>query len=186
MNYIDILNKRALIAHVPLKIGNREMPDSLKAKVFLMRVQYNSIIDKFEKEMQDVLKEIKKDYPEFDTQAADIEKMKSIDERLKAFNEHKGEDDKKPAKPSEEEIQEADKIREGEKEFNELNEKLTRQYIEAREEKIKEEVSIKERKFTIEEFSQVIGVIGSSPIEIEKKEIPAEMFLSDIASLFVE
>ena len=183
MNYIDVLNKRALIAHVPLKIGNREMLDTLKAKVFLMRVQYNSIIDKFEKEMQDVLKEIKKDYPEFDTQAADIEKMKSIDERLKAFNEHKGADDKKP---SEEEIQEADIIREGEKEFNELNEKLTRQYIEAREEKIKEEVSIKERKFTIEEFSQVIGVIGSSPIEIEKKEIPAEMFLSDIASLFVE
>ena len=55
MNYIDILNKRALIAHVPLKIGNREMPDTLKAKVFLMRVQYNSIIDKFEKEMQDGL-----------------------------------------------------------------------------------------------------------------------------------
>ena len=186
MNYVDVLNKRALIAHLPLKIGNREMPDALKAKVFLMRVQYNSIIDKFEKEMQDVLKEIKKDYPEFDTQAADIEKMKSIDERMKAFNEYKGEKDKKPVKPSEEDIQEADRIREGEKEFNELNEKLTSQYIQAREEKIKEEVSIKERKFTIEEFSQVIGVIGSSPIEIEKKEIPAEMFLSDIASLFVE
>lgn len=186
MNLQDVLNKRALISHVPLKIGNREMPDAIKAKVFLMRVQYNSIIDKFDKEMQDVLKEIKKDYPEFDAQAADIEKMKSIDERLKAFKEYKGDKDKNPAKPSEEEIKEADKIRETEKDFNQLNEKLTRQYIRARDEKIKEEVSIKERKFTIEEFSQVIGVIGSSPIEIEKKEIPSEMFLYDIASLFVE
>jgi hypothetical protein len=91
MNYIEVFNKHAIISKLPLKVGNRELRSCIKAKLFLLRVQYNNVIETFEKEMQDVLKEIKKDYPEFDSQASEIQKMYSINAKLKEYDEYDGE-----------------------------------------------------------------------------------------------
>ena len=104
MNYIELFDKHAIISKLPLKVGNKELTSSMKAKVLLMKVQYNGIIESFEKEMQEALSELKKDYPEFDKQAADIEKMRHIDEKLKAYKEYIGDKEGKPSKPSDEEL----------------------------------------------------------------------------------
>ena len=186
MNYIELFDKHTIISKLPLKVGSKELTSSMKAKVLLMKVQYNCIIESFEKEMQEALNELKKDYPEFDKQAADIEKMRHIDEKMKAYKEYKGEKESKPSKPSEEELKEAEKIRETETEFNNANKKLTKEYIDIRMEKLKEEVSLKEKKFSFDEYTSIIELIGDTEVEINGQKLPAENFLSMIGSLFVE
>lgn len=186
MNYIELFDKHAIISKLPLKVGSKELTSSMKAKVLLMKVQYNGIIESFEKEMQEALNELKKDYPEFDKQAADIEKMRHVDEKMKAYKEYKGDKGSKPSKPSEEELEEAEKIRETESEFNNVNKKLTKEYIDTRMEKLKEEVSLKEKKFSFDEYTSIIELIGDSETEINGQKLPAENFLSMIGSLFVE
>lgn len=53
MNYIEVFNKHAIISKLPLAlaIGNFAL---VKAKLLLLRVQYNNVIETFEKEMQDL------------------------------------------------------------------------------------------------------------------------------------
>lgn len=186
MNYIEVFDKQAIISKLPLKVGSKEMESSMKAKVLLMRVQYNGIIQSFEKDMQEALMELKKDYPDFDKQADDIEKMRHIDEKMKAYNEYTGEKDKEPSKPSDDELKEADKIREFESEFEEVNKKLTKEYMDIRIEKLKENVTLQEKKFTFDEYASIVDIIGDSEIEINGNKFDAENLLSIIGSLFVE
>ena len=54
MNYIEVFNKHAIISKLPLKVGNRELRSCIKAKLFLLRVQYNNVIETFEKEIGNV------------------------------------------------------------------------------------------------------------------------------------
>ena len=187
MNYIEVFNKHAIISKLPLRVGDRELRSCTKAKLFLLRVQYSNVIEAFEKEMQDVLKEIKKDYPEFDSQASEIQKMYSINAKLKEYDEYDGEESKRPEKPSDEDLKFAKEASKKEPEFKELNDKLTKEYIEARNQRLQDKAEFKEKKFTEAEFAEIIEVIGDSDIEMEEgKNIKSEDFLSIVATLFID
>ena len=194
ITYSEIFFSQNLLSKLPVKLGEKELPFAVKAKVIVVKVQYSGLIAKFEENMQESLKELKKDYPDFDKKAQDHERMKSIDERLKAYEEYSGEPDKRPTKPSDEELKEANKIRKGEKAFLELNEKLTKEYNGMREKAAQESVEVNEKKFTLEEFSEIVKLLNETEeitlfeFQDETKNVKTKRdnFLSSIAAIFVE
>lgn len=194
ITYSEIFFSQNLLSKLPVKLGEKELPFAVKAKVIVVKVQYSGLIAKFEENMQEQLKELKKDYPEFDKKAQDHERMKSIDDRLKAHEEYSGEPDKRPTKPSDEEIKEANKIRKGEKAFLEMNEKLTKEYNGMREKAAQESVEVNEKKFTLEEFSEIVKLLNETEEitlfefqdETKNVKMKRDNFLSSIAAIFVE
>ena len=194
ITYSEIFFSQNLLSKLPVKLGEKELPFAVKAKVIVVKVQYSGLIAKFEENMQESLKELKKDYPDFDKKAQDHERMKSIDERLKAYEEYSGEPDKRPTKPSDEELKEANKIRKGEKAFLEINEKLTKEYNGMREKAAQESVEVNEKKFTLEEFSEIVKLLNETEeitlfeFQDETKNVKTKRdnFLSSIAAIFVE
>lgn len=194
ITYSEIFFSQNLISKLPVKLGEKELPFAVKAKVIVVKVQYSGLIAKFEENMQEQLKELKKDYPDFDKKAQDHERMKSIDDRLKAYEEYSGEPDKRPSKPSDEELKEANKIRKGEKAFLEMNEKLTKEYNGMREKAAQESVEVNEKKFTLEEFSEIVKLLNETEEitlfefqdETKNVKMKRDNFLSSIAAIFVE
>lgn len=194
ITYSEIFFSQNLLSKLPVKLGEKELPFAVKAKVIVVKVQYSGLIAKFEENMQESLKELKKDYPEFDKKAQDHERMKSIDDRLKAYEEYSGEPDKRPSKPSDEELKEANKIRKGEKAFLEMNEKLTKEYNGMREKAAQESVEVNEKKFTLEEFSEIVKLLNETEEitlfefqdETKNVKMKRDNFLSSIAAIFVE
>ena len=194
ITYSEIFFSQNLLSKLPVKLGEKELPFAVKAKVIVVKVQYSGLIAKFEENMQEQLKELKKDYPDFDKKAQDHERMKSIDERLKAYEEYSGEPDKRPTKPSDEELKEANKIRKGEKAFLEMNEKLTKEYNGMREKAAQESVEVNEKKFTLEEFSEIVKLLNETEEitlfefqdETKNVKMKRDNFLSSIAAIFVE
>jgi hypothetical protein len=194
ITYSEIFFSQNLLSKLPVKLGEKELPFAVKAKVIVVKVQYSGLIAKFEENMQESLKELKKDYPDFDKKAQDHERMKSIDERLKAYEEYSGEPDKRPSKPSDEELKEANKIRKGEKAFLEMNEKLTKEYNGMREKAAQESVEVNEKKFTLEEFSEIVKLLNETEEitlfefqdETKNVKMKRDNFLSSIAAIFVE
>lgn len=194
ITYSEIFFSQNLLSKLPVKLGEKELPFAVKAKVIVVKVQYSGLIAKFEENMQEQLKELKKDYPDFDKKAQDHERMESIDERLKAYEEYNGEPDKRPSKPSDEEIKEANKIRKGEKAFLEINEKLTKEYNGMREKAAQESVEVNEKKFTLEEFSEIVKLLNETEEitlfefqdETKNVKMKRDNFLSSIAAIFVE
>jgi len=185
MNYFDLLNRKAILGAIPLKIRDKELTSSMKASVLLMKVQYNQILEDLEKRMKTVLEDLKKDYPNFDEQAKEIERKNDIERRFKAYNDYSGEADKRPPAPSKEEMEEAKKIIETQASFNEDKKKIEDAYNEAYVKSLSEEVECKENKFTKEEFESIVDMIDDSEIEINGKKYKGEVFLSMIAELFV-
>lgn len=194
ITYSEIFFSQNLLSKLPVKLEEKELPFAVKAKVIVVKVQYSGLIAKFEENMQESLKELKKDYPDFDKKAQDHERMKSIDERLKAYEEYSGEPDKRPSKPSDEELKEANKIRKGEKAFLEMNEKLTKEYNGMREKAAQESIEVNEKKFTLEEFSEIVKLLNETEEitlfefqdETKNVKMKRDNFLSSIAAIFVE
>ena len=194
ITYSEIFFSQNLLSKLPVKLGEKELPFAVKAKVIVVKVQYSGLIAKFEENMQESLKELKKDYPDFDKKAQDHERMKSIDDRLKAYEEYSGEPDKRPSKPSDEELKEANKIRKGDKAFLEMNEKLTKEYNGMREKAAQESVEVNEKKFTLEEFSEIVKLLNETEEitlfefqdETKNVKMKRDNFLSSIAAIFVE
>lgn len=194
MTYNEVFEKSSIIKNLPIAFEGRVLPKGLPAKVVMVRVQYDNLIEAFEKEMQEkVLKELKKEG--FDERSQKFQEMEDIDKRKVAAETWKegdvdseGKAVEKPAMPSEEELKKADEIRKGKKDFDKELSELNDEYRHARIAKGAEEVDMKERKFTMDEFSELIEMIGQDEgnIKVNGTDIPKWAFINTIAAKFVE
>ena len=171
----EMFLKRLTLLIITLSLEGKELPSELKAKIMLMRVAYDKAAKAFDDDMQQVLKEIKKEG--YDERAQKINHMKEIDGKEDATKEEK---------------KEADEIRKTEEDFNKETEELNKAYSEAYQEKMKEECDMKPRKFAFEGFAKIIELIGTDgAIKVkwnspEALEIPKEEFISLIATNLVD
>ena len=163
----EMFLKRLTLLNIPLSLEGKELPSELKAKIMLMRVAYDKAAKAFDDDMQQVIKEIKKEG--YDERAQKINHMKEIDGKEDATKEEKKEAD-----------------------FNKETEELNKAYSEAYQEKMKEECDMKPRKFAFEGFAKIIELIGTDgAIKVkwnspEALEIPKEEFISLIATNLVD
>lgn len=193
LTYNQIFEKSSVIKNLPIMYEGRQLPKGMSAKVVLVRVQYDKYVESFEKEMQEVLKGLKKEG--FDERMQLFQKMEDIDKRKAASETWKeGDTDsegkviEKPAMPSGEELNEAEKIRKDKAEFDKELSELNEEYMQARISKSSDEVEFNERKFTVDELSEIISMLGdeNQMIEINKVEVSKGAFINMLGAKFCE
>lgn len=196
MKYNEVFTREQVLSNIPLAIDGRKLSNDMQAKVMIMRVAYDKEANSFNQDMQEIAKGLKKEG--FDERTQAIQKMEDVDRRKKAAEEWKeGDVDKdgkkveKPAMPTNEEIEEAEKTRSTKEEYDKELAEFNEKYISAHNKKMAEESGMKERLFTEQEFSEIIGVIGSEgKISFKngdnKAEISREDFLGIIAAWLVK
>lgn len=197
MTYNDIFFRSRIVANIPLVFEGRKLPKSETASVMLIRVVYNNKVQEFEKDMEEVLKGLKKEG--FDDRAHAIAEMESVDARMKAAKEwkkgQKGEDDKpieKPEMPSDEELKKADETRATKEEFEAEKKELEEEYVTARQKRAEQKVEVKNGMFSRSEYAEICEVIGyEGEIEVSgfadvPVKIPREEFLGMIAAHLVQ
>lgn len=186
MTYREIITNRNLLNNVPLLFEGRKLPKSTAASLMLLRVSYNNKVDEYIKTLDEVKKGLKKDG--YDEREQAVQQMEDIDRRKKAADEWKeGSEGEKPAAPTEEEIEKAEKTRSTLKDFEAEKKELEDAVNEASNKKLDEKVDMKNGKLTKDEFAdiyEVIGVEGTLPVEFPGQpqgELPREVFLGWIA-----
>lgn len=197
MTYNDIYLKNRIVANIPLVFEGRKLPKSETASVMLIRVAYNNKVQEFEKDMEEVLKGLKKEG--FDDRAHAIAEMESVDARMKAAKEwkkgQKGEDGKpveKPEMPSDEELKKADETRATKEEFEAEKKELEEEYVTARQKRAEQKVEVKNGMFSRSEYAEICEVIGyEGEIEVSgfadvPVKISREEFLGMIAAHLVQ
>lgn len=197
MTYNDIFFRNRIVANIPLVFEGRKLPKSETASVMLIRVAYNNKVQEFEKDMEEVLKGLKKEG--FDDRAHAIAEMESVDARMKAAKEwkkgQKGEDGKpveKPEMPSDEELKKADETRATKEEFETEKKELEEEYVTARQKRAEQKVEVKNGMFSRSEYAEICEVIGyEGEIEVSgfadvPVKIPREEFLGMIAAHLVQ
>lgn len=197
MTYNDIFFRNRIVANIPLVFEGRKLPKSETASVMLIRVAYNNKVQEFEKDMEEVLKGLKKEG--FDDRAHAIAEMESVDARMKAAKEwkkgQKGEDGKpveKPEMPSDEELKKADETRTTKEEFEAEKKELEEEYVTARQKRAEQKVEVKNGMFSRSEYAEICEVIGyEGEIEVSgfadvPVKIPREEFLGMIAAHLVQ
>lgn len=197
MTYNDIFFRNRIVANIPLVFEGRKLPKSETASVMLIRVAYNNKVQEFEKDMEEVLKGLKKEG--FDDRAHAIAEMESIDARMKAAKEwkkgQKGEDGKpveKPEMPSDEELKKADETRATKEEFEAEKKELEEEYVTARQKRAEQKVEVKNGMFSRSEYAEICEVIGyEGEIEVSgfadvPVKISREEFLGMIAAHLVQ
>lgn len=197
MTYNDIFFRNRIVANIPLVFEGRKLPKSETASVMLIRVAYNNKVQEFEKDMEEVLKGLKKEG--FDDRAHAIAEMESVDTRMKAAKEwkkgQKGEDGKpveKPEMPSDEELKKADETRATKEEFEAEKKELEEEYVTARQKRAEQKVEVKNGMFSRSEYAEICEVIGyEGEIEVSgfadvPVKIPREEFLGMIAAHLVQ
>lgn len=195
MNYEEILSKRNIASNVPLVYDGKELSRDMKAAVVLMKVSYDKIVAEFAKDMEEVAKGLKKEG--FDILSEDMKRMNEIDKRKEAFQtwkkgakDEKGNDIPRPTAPTDEELKEAERIREEKEGFEEECKNLEKSYQKAYSEKLKEDVKFTERMFSVSDLSEIIGMLGTDgDMEITingvKNKIAKEAFISLVAANLV-
>lgn len=167
----EMFFKRLTLLNIPLSLEGKELPSELKAKIMLMRVAYDKAARAFDDDMQQVLKEIKKEG--YDERAQKINHMREIDGKEDATKEEK---------------KEADEIRKTEEDFNKETEELNKAYSEAYQQKLQEDSEMKPKYLSFEGFTHITDLIGTNgTIEVkwntpEPLKIPKEEFIYFIAT----
>ncbi len=164
MTYQDLFICNNLLSNIPSSFFGKTIPPKTFTEVLLLQVSYQNKAKVFDDFMQEVLKKLKKEG--FDERAQKVQRMEDIDNRLKAHDDWKegdkdadGKDVPQPAKPSDEELKEADEIRETKADFDKELEELNTAYMDAYQKKSKEEV--KELKLLSKEtFESLVSFFG--------------------------
>lgn len=191
MKYIELMEKKGILANVPLAFEGRELPSKLQAKLMLMRVGYDKVVAQFQDKLQEVLKGLKSEG--FDALAADAQKVEGVESRASAFEKWNGEGDK-PTMPTDEELKEAKDIRESGKyeEYQKELKTLTEKYNEAYRLELLAECDYSERKFTEDEYAEIVAMMGTGGkidflrADGEKVEIAKVDLLAMVAANFVD
>ena len=184
MTYEEILGKRNISSNIPLVYEGRELSREMKATVVLMKVSYDKVAAEFDKDMQEVLKGLKKEG--FDDRSRDIQKMEEIDKR----KEKNDNGEKDIVAPTDEELKEAERIREKKEDYDKEVKELDESYRKAYVEKLKETVKFTERKLSSSDLAEIIGMLGTDgnmeiTINGNKNNVSKESFISLIASELV-
>lgn len=196
MTYNDVFYRSNIVSNIPLAFEGRKLPKSETASVMLIRVAYANKMEEYNKDMQEVLKGLKKEG--FDERSQAIAEMEMIDSRVKAAKEWKkgmkdsnGKPIEKPEMPTSEEIAKAEKTRETKDEYESERKELEEEYAEARTKKAEEKVTIKNATFSKAEYAEICDLIGNEgEIEIRgfsdaPMTIAKEQFLGMIAANLV-
>lgn len=194
ITYREIFEKSSFIKNLPIAFEGRVLPKGMPAKVIMVRIQYDNLIEAFEKEMSGkVLEGLKKEG--FSERCQKFQEMEDIDmRRAKAETWKEGDVDsegeaiEKPSMPSEEELKKAEEIRKGKEDFDKECAELDEEYMQARKTRLSEEIDMKERKFTVDELSELIELIGldEGTIKVNGRDVPKSIFINVIAAKFVE
>lgn len=197
MTYNDVFFRKRILDNIPLCYEGRQLPKSMKVAVVMMKVAYDKEGQTYEEEMKEVLKSLKKEGFDERSQAyASMEdvykKVKDAEEWEEGLLDEKGEAIIKPTAPSKEEIETADKAKATEEDFLKERDELYSDYNEARIKKGEEKSSMTDRKFTTDQFSDIVEMIGiEGDIELsgfssEKINMGREQFITFIGSDLVE
>lgn len=180
MTYLEILNKSTISKHIPLSFEGRTLPKGFSSAVILLKVQYDKHVEEFNSLMQKIADELKKEG--YDERFEKIKKMNDVYERLK-----KVENGEEAKQPTEQELKEAEETKLIELDFKRETDELNEEYTKAYMEHIKTDITINERKFSREEFDEVVELIGvDGNIEINGKQITKEQFINTIGLMFVQ
>lgn len=194
VTYEQALYNSRLVDALPLATEEKKLPAETAASVVMAQVAWATICKTFDENMAEALKQMKKDG--FDERAQEITKMEDIDKRVKAHAEWdlKGEE---PVKPSEDEIKEADKIRETSGAFYAELTELNDVYLAARSKQFAKAVKDTPDAFTRKELADIIDILNplgtvrmvvhvnndGAPVE---DDIPCRSFITMIAANLVE
>lgn len=186
--YDSIFKLSYLLGVIPNRHKGRSLKPSTSTSLLLMRVAVDAKIEEFEKKSQAALTKLKEDeeFKDFDKEAARMEQMRGVFDRLKAHEEWEGEEEKRPARPSDEEIEKAEEAKESEEKFNDMEAELTKRWNEARKALAQKEVTLEMQKLTRAELEDIVEVIGTEGmIELTrmdgvKYEHPRILLLADI------
>lgn len=166
MTYQEISFCNSVLASIPLVVDGVNMPPKTSTDVILLQVAYQNKVNEFDGFMQEVLKKLKKEG--FDERLQKHNRLLEIDGRIKAHNEweegkadSEGKPIERPAKPSDSEIEEAEKLRVDEDDFAKEMSELDTAYSAAYAEKINEEVKGM-KKFSRDTYESIVSFIGFS------------------------
>lgn len=176
MKNFELLNNHAILSNIPLIFESRELSSKLQAKIMLMRVSYEKYVTAFDEKIKEALEKMK---PEgFNDLAREVEKMRSIEAKIDA---------------SESELAEAKKIRDEKLAEYEPKEKdVIEKFNELRKQELENESDIKVKKFTEDEYAEIISIVKSEGDEYPYKvngqtiKVPRLQFLGMIAANLVE
>lgn len=121
ITYNQAFYRSMVLSSIPFKMGSRELDDITATAVLLLSAKYGKIAESFNALISDALKKLKeKDdkYKDFDERAQKFGDMERIEAHLKAYEAwHEGDKDadgkpvERPAKPSDEELKQAEELR---------------------------------------------------------------------------
>lgn len=164
MTYQEVSFCNSILASIPLVLHDVNMYAKTSTDVILLQVTYQQKMKEFDEFMQEVLKKLKKEG--FDERLQNHNRFTEINGRIKAHDEWKegqtdadGKPVERPAKPSDTEIEEAEKLRAGEDDFAKEMAELDAAYNAAYTEKINEEVKGM-KKFSRETYESIVSFIG--------------------------
>lgn len=197
MTYNDIFLKRAILRNIPIAFEGRKLGKTEVASVMLMRVVYEKKVEEFNKDMEEVLKGLKKEG--FDDRAQAIAEMEKVDLQKKTAEEWKegdkdenGKPIEKPEMPTKEELKKVEETRKTKEDYDKELKELNENYSAAREKKLNESISLQNSSFSHEEYAEICEVIGlEGNIDIsgfgkEPIKMPKIDFLEMIAINLVE
>lgn len=189
MTYQNVSFCNSLLAGIPFVINGVNMQAKTSTDVILLQVAYQNKMREFDEFMQEVLKKIKKDG--FDERMQNHTLFTDIEKRLKAHNEWKegqtdadGKKIERPAKPSDSELEDAEKFRANEADFAKELEELDDAYKAAYAEKVNEKVADM-KKFSRESYENIvefIGFVGEISVSFPNRE-PVNMSKTEFLQL---
>lgn len=165
MDYNKIFQRNNVLVNIPLSNEGRKLPGKTAATVMLLRVAYGNKVQEFEKDLQEVLKGLKKEG--FDERLQKYELPEDNAERMSDEQERKG--------------------------FEQERKELEEAYMEARKKKSEEKVDMKGKSLTAVELADIYEVVGtegkislSMPYQPNPVEVPREAFLQMVAEVLVD
>lgn len=169
MTYSEMLFVSNIISNIPVGKEGYTFPDDLSASVFMLQAAYAKQEASMQDFMKDVFDKMKKEG--FDDRNKDIQEMKETDEKMEKYNEWLNGDraEKEPEKPTDEQLEKAEKTRGTKEDFDEEYKELEKLYSEAYGKKMKEEAPKFTSYISRADYEKIVKALGTfGDIEIEK------------------
>lgn len=167
MDYRTVMLGQRVADSIPYECAGRLLPVPMTAKLAVLQASYKLAMKEFDDFMAETVKRLKKDG--FDERTQKIQRMADIDGCLAAHESWKegskdkdGNDIPCPAKPTDEELKEAEEIRATKADYDKELEQLNTAYSQAYNEKLAEESKTRPKGMDNDLFESVIEMLGIS------------------------
>lgn len=189
--YNAIFFENNILTNIPARLDGRILSAATATSLLLMRVAYQNKVEEFESICRKILDDLKKDekYADFDKMAQAHEEAVRILAARDAHEKWDGEEESRPARPSDEDIAKAETTMASSAEYEKVLSELTNAYGEARAKQAEVETTIEVNKLSRAELEDIVGMIAAADsvhIRIPNGEFdePSQSFLALIAKLF--